>query len=786
MTSAVSEQSDNWDYNSSAKFWFYKMGVNVIYADTRNKITDFNWEPFQYKPITPLAFQKEINNDTYQNGIAAITGKIHRGKYTGMYLVCLDFDSQKAFEAVFNEFPVKISGTVELKAATPEQIAKDWIVEYHEGTKWKYHVMFISPFPFPNMPSNNLGLEVMCQERIVFVSNSIHKDGTHYNILGTRDPIALIEDAANEVKQHLDQVFIRHGLEYLTSDNNSRLSYKLKQMTKTLTIDPTMIISKGERNDTLLSLANSMLFQHYDNSKTKFAGKLKDCTEQELREFYDEINDKLCDYPLEYRELNRIWNNALKFVQRERLRDAETWNADHPSVEKSDQSNTSLVEQMTEQLMSDIRFLTIEESNEILYYKNGAYVPGGEILIAKKAEEALKYKLNNKRLNEITDHIRRQTLHSREELDSDINIKNMENGLYNIKTGELKPHTPDYLSISQLPVEYDPNAARPELFLKFLKEVLYYTDVGTVLDLMAYTFWKDDPYQILVFLHGQGLNGKNVFNFVLTQLHGTRNVSNVSMKSMLERPFSLARLENKYVNIDREVSSKIIIDTTILKALSDRDYITIERKNKDPYEIIPFAKLIFCMNKIPKLEDETDSSIRRLILIAFPNQFEGKSDKVNLRYELTTKTELTRIFALLMRLLREIIFDSEGNEGKGRSIFMREQTLKQKRERHELHQNPTKMFLDLAIKQSENLGGKIYTDHLHLNYQHFCKKNKIDAKSEENFAKELRSMGYHVERESTRPKKGEKRRRYWEGIEWNLDDDYEPIEDRQSTLDSKP
>ena len=38
------------------------------------------------------------------------------------------------------------------------------------------------------------------------------------------------------------------------------------------------------------------------------------------------------------------------------------------------------------------------------------------------------------------------------------NILNVKNGLLDIETGKLDPHTPDHLSTVQIPVEYDPSA----------------------------------------------------------------------------------------------------------------------------------------------------------------------------------------------------------------------------------------------------------------------------------------------------------------------------------------
>jgi putative DNA primase/helicase len=71
---------------------------------------------------------------------------------------------------------------------------------------------------------------------------------------------------------------------------------------------------------------------------------------------------------------------------------------------------------------------------------------------------------------------------------------------------------------------------------------------------MAYTFLRDNPFEIMTILFGYGANGKSVFTSVLTALHGIQNVSNVPLNAMLRDAFALSDLENKNINIDSELS----------------------------------------------------------------------------------------------------------------------------------------------------------------------------------------------------------------------------------------
>jgi putative DNA primase/helicase len=410
-----------------------------------------------------------------------------------------------------------------------------------------------------------------------------------------------------------------------------------------------------------------------------------------------------------------------------------------------------IVKTITEDILNRYRFVTTEESKEILVYDAGVYAQGGEVVIEKTAESLYGYKVANRYLTEIKGHIMRKTYHKREELDSDINIINLKNGLYNIETGEFKEHTSDYLSITQKPIIYNP-AAKPKLFGKYLQQVLYPTEIRTAIELMAYTFYRDNPFEIIAKLFGYGANGKSVFTGLLTALHGSKNVSNVPLSSMIKNHFALSDLENKYINIDTELPSTTIHDTTVLKKLTGRQPVRIERKNQRAYDTTLYAKLIFSANKIPETEDESDAYYRRETIISFPNRFEGDNQDPNLLKKLTTEEEISGIFNVVITALRTLL--------RNESIFVNEKTIEQRRQRHQLAVNPIQYFLIDVIAEDSTESDQTLKDTLYEAYIRFCNQHKLAVESKENLSRTLiNRFRLHEGREST----GE-RRRFWKGV----------------------
>jgi putative DNA primase/helicase len=417
-------------------------------------------------------------------------------------------------------------------------------------------------------------------------------------------------------------------------------------------------------------------------------------------------------------------------------------------------ARTSIIEEASETIKNKHTFLAVEESKEILYYRDGVYIPGGDVLIEKEAEQLYNYKLSNKHLVEIKGHIMRDRYRSQSEIDADVNIINLKNGLFNIITGEFKEHTPDYLSINQKPIKYDPKA-KPDLFgTKYLKQVLYPAEIRTAVELMAYTFCRDNKYEIVTILFGYGANGKSVFTGLLSALHGSKNVSNVSLSSMLKNTFALSDLENKDVNIDSELSSSTIQDSAILKKLTGNQPIRIERKNQRAYDTILHTKLFFSANKIPQTADDSDAYYRRNIVVSFPNRFEGATADLNLLAKLTTDEELSGIFNVLMIALKNILLKNNGG------IFINEKTIQARREKYEMAANPIGSFIEHMVAKDSIESDKVAKDELYQAYQRYCKVNKLAVESKENFGKILKNKhDFQDGREAS----GD-RRTIWKGV----------------------
>ena len=244
------------------------------------------------------------------------------------------------------------------------------------------------------------------------------------------------------------------------------------------------------------------------------------------------------------------------------------------------------------------------------------------------------------------------------ELNANPYIINVRNGLYNVLEDKLSDHTPEYYSTVQLNASYDKTADCPR-FRQFLAESMDgdAAQVALLQEMLGYCLIPINSAQKCFVIVGAAGAGKSVLLRVLNDiLLGKQNVSNVSWQALNER-FKTAELFGKLANILADLPTKNIDDNGIFKALVGEDYLTVEKKNRDPFSFQSTAKLIFSCNSIPKnYGDRSEGFYRRLIIVRFKNAV--PEDKRDPDLLLKFQQEADGIFLFALEGLRRLMQNS--------------------------------------------------------------------------------------------------------------------------------
>lgn len=372
-------------------------------------------------------------------------------------------------------------------------------------------------------------------------------------------------------------------------------------------------------------------------------------------------------------------------------------------------------------------------------YRAGVYVEMSEMEAQRRVQEKLL--IRESKMRHIVDAEKQWRLLVQKdirELNANPFIINVRNGLYNVLEDTLSTHTPDYCSTVQLNVTYDKEADCP-LFKKFLAESMGgdMEQVALLQEMMGYFLIPVNSAQKCFVIVGAAGAGKSVLLRVLNDvLLGKQNVSNVSWQALNER-FKTAELFGKLANIFADLPTKNIDDNGIFKALVGEDYLTVEKKNKNPFSFQSTARLLFSCNSIPKnYGDKSEGFYRRLIIVRFSHTVPKEKRDPELLEKFRVEADGIFLFALqgLRRLLGNHYVFSETEKNRAE--------LQQYREESDSVLSFAKERCIILSSGEESVG----STELFNAYKDYCEECGLKPYSQKSFVQQLMASYPHLER----------------------------------------
>ena len=388
---------------------------------------------------------------------------------------------------------------------------------------------------------------------------------------------------------------------------------------------------------------------------------------------------------------------------------------------------------VVDEILNHMHIVTLLENDEMLYYADGIYKTGAE----KRLSSIIVHNLRNltdskdrpmynkKVMDEIMSQTRFLTYKESNVFDTNLEIINMKNGLYNWQTGEFSPHRPDHLSRIQIPIEYNPGATC-EVLEGMLRDILQPADYIKILELIAYCYYKSYDIQKAFILYGPRRTGKSTFLSMLGNMIGEDNFSSVSLNDIgnPNKRFLVAELYGKLVNMCGELDSGTIDKVSTFNQLtSNYDLIQVEKKYKDPIKFKNIAKLIWATNSLAKVFEKSNNGFyRRVELILFINEFQA-CDYDQARLEaIHNPIELSALFNKCIKLLPELL---------ERHTFTNECTEEDIIERYRAISDPIQSFATDFLKPCPD--GEIPCDELYTLFVEYCKNYKTEPEDSNKF-----------------------------------------------------
>ena len=284
----------------------------------------------------------------------------------------------------------------------------------------------------------------------------------------------------------------------------------------------------------------------------------------------------------------------------------------------------------------------------------------------------------------------------------------------------------DYLTY-KLNYDYDENETCPR-WDNFLNEMLPNKTHQLLLhQYIGYTFTNHLKLEKALFLYGDGGNGKSVVQEVITKLLGKENTSSVSIGKLTKDPNTIILIEGKLLNYCSE--NEKTLDITMFKTLVSGEPVLGKKLYSDVRTVSNYAKLMFNMNSLPDIKDESQSFVRRLLIL----KFDKKPKRVDpeLHFKIIAD-ELGGIFNRVLSAMTVLLKDKK---------FVYYKELDETLNQYKYENDVVQQFID-EVHETGFPNGPKKVSEIHTFYVGFCVRHQESRLSLTSFAKELIKKGY--------------------------------------------
>lgn len=205
-----------------------------------------------------------------------------------------------------------------------------------------------------------------------------------------------------------------------------------------------------------------------------------------------------------------------------------------------------------------------------------------------------------------------------------------ENGLLDVSTRSLTPHTPNYFNRACVPFAYDHDAPRPDRWLTFLN-TLWPDDAEAIAALQewfGYVLSGRTDLQKMLFIVGPPRSGKGTIARILTALVGSIHVAGPTLASLATQ-FGLASLiKTSLAVIDDARLPRHNTEAVMERLLSiiGGGTLDVDRKNKEAWTGRIPARMMMLSNDLPPFSDASGAISSRMLTLTLKRSFLGEED----------------------------------------------------------------------------------------------------------------------------------------------------------------
>jgi len=275
--------------------------------------------------------------------------------------------------------------------------------------------------------------------------------------------------------------------------------------------------------------------------------------------------------------------------------------------------------------------------NMLWIYENGYYRPAEQIVrgIMEKFITWTPSFVKREVIQSLTDQFCIIDGHYQKELPHPPpNYFNFANGVLDLDTGELHPHSPDFVFTYKNPHQIDFDMETP------VTEKFYDATFGEgkedVIEMQADCLTTHISNKTIHLITGPTDSGKTTVANHTKQMLGKEFVTNIEIQEFCgnHSEYYTAELLGKLANIHSDIPVKMIQYTGKLKALSGDDYLTARRPAGEPITFLPVVTQIYTANVLPPVRAADSAWWERIKIHRAPNRVHPDDIDRELKYKL--------------------------------------------------------------------------------------------------------------------------------------------------------
>lgn len=295
-----------------------------------------------------------------------------------------------------------------------------------------------------------------------------------------------------------------------------------------------------------------------------------------------------------------------------------------------------------------------EVTAELVTYEDtgpdeGLYVPAEQRI--RRLARQYHYTISPKDLSAVVELVRDSA--SLLTLSKDGDVVALDNGLFDLRTKELRPFSPEVVLTSKASVAFNEDAMTCPLIEgwsvdEWIRELA--NDDPEVKQLfwqiIAALFRPGHAFNKAVLLYSPtGSNGKGTFVELLRNLVGAERAATLSI-SDFGGPFLPETLRHAFcVLSDENEVGDFVRRAGVFKAWVSHDWIRLNVKYGNMSDIKGRGLCVFCINELPSSKDKSESFYRRFVAIPFLKRYTGADENKSIKNDYVKRREVLEYIA---------------------------------------------------------------------------------------------------------------------------------------------